>query len=273
MTINFKFKNILIGKQDPKYTRVANSQKCIRVGGKHNDLNVVGTDSYHHTFFEMLGNWSFGDYFKKEACGMEWELLTKVYKIPPERLYVTFFKGDGRLNLPADIECKEIWRSLGVPENRIIGFGLKENFWEMGATGPCGGCSEIHIDHLPSFNELNRATDVNQDKSDLTEIWNIVFIEYFRNADGTITKLPKKHVDTGMGFERLVAFLQGKQSNYDSDLFTPIFDSIHKTTRVTKYSGSFIGANSEIDTAYRIIADHSRMAAIALADGMFPEQK
>lgn len=262
-----------MGNQDAKFKRVANSQKCIRVGGKHNDLSIVGTDSYHHTFFEMLGNWSFqGDYFKKEACDMAWKLLTKVYKIPPERLYVTFFKGDEKLGLAPDYECREIWREIGVADNRIIGFGVNENFWEMGSMGPCGGCSEIHIDHLPSFANLNRAIDVNKDKSDLTELWNIVFIEHFRHADGSIEKLPERHIDTGMGFERLVAFLQNKSSNYDSDIFMPILDQIEKSTGLPKYSGAFEGALFEKDTAYRIIADHSRMVAVSLADGMFPEQ-
>lgn len=203
---------------------------------------------------------------------MAWELLTKVYKIPPERLYVTYFHGDPKMNLPADEECREVWRSIGVTDERIVGFGMKENFWEMGSTGPCGGCSEIHIDHLPSYRDVNRAIDVNADKSDLTEIWNIVFIEYFRNPDGTVKMLPKKHVDTGMGFERLVAFLQGKDSNYDSDLFTPIFDKIQRTTGAPAYSGAFNGSSYEIDTAYRVLADHSRMVAVSLADGMFPEQ-
>lgn len=220
----------------------------------------------------MLGNWSFGDYFKKEACEMAWKLLTEVYKIPPERLYVTFFKGDESLGLAPDYECKDIWMQIGVSEDRIIGFGTRENFWEMGASGPCGGCSEIHVDHLPSFRTLNRSADVNQDKSDLTELWNIVFVEHFRQANGSIETLPERHIDTGMGFERLAAFLQNKSSNYDSDLFTPIFDAIHKVTDVPKYSGSFAG-NCNRDTAYRVIADHSRMVAISLADGMFPETK
>lgn len=263
----------MLGNQEAKYKRVANSQKCIRVGGKHNDLSIVGTDSYHHTFFEMLGNWSFGDYFKKEACEMAWTLLTQVYKIPPERLYVTYFKGDAKMGLTSDEECKDIWRQIGVKPDRIIGFGSKENFWEMGVTGPCGGCSEIHVDHLPSFASANRGCDVNQDKMDLTELWNIVFIEHFRHADGSIEKLPEYGIDTGMGFERLVAFLQNKTSNYDSDLFMPIFQRIQKVTCAPEYSGSFAGVNYERDTAYRILADHSRMVAIALADGMFPEQK
>lgn len=204
---------------------------------------------------------------------MAWKLLTDIYRIPPERLYVTYFHGDKQMGLAPDSECKDIWRSIGVSEERLIGFGAKENFWEMGASGPCGGCSEIHVDHLPSFSDLNRAKHVNQDRSDLTELWNIVFIEHFRHADGSITKLPQRHIDTGMGFERLTAFLQNKSSNYDTDLFIPIFERIQELTGAPKYSGMFDGANFELDTAYRIIADHSRMIAVSLADGMFPEQK
>lgn len=201
---------------------------------------------------------------------MAWNLLTKVYQIPPARIYVTYFKGDNQLNLLPDLECKEIWREIGVNDSRIIGFGARENFWEMGSTGPCGGCTEIHIDHLPSFNSVDRSKDVNQDLSNLTELWNLVFIEYFRNSDGIVTKLPEKHVDTGMGFERLVAFLQNKKSNYDTDLFTPIFDTIQKTSK-TNYTGSF--SNYNLDTAYRIFADHIRMVTVSLADGIFPEEK
>lgn len=202
---------------------------------------------------------------------MAWTLLTKVYKIPPARIYVSYFNGDENLNLPADLECKEIWREIGVREDRIIGFGTRENFWEMGASGPCGGCTEIHIDLAPTFESKNRAKDVNGDFPDLIELWNLVFIEYFRHSDGSITKLPEKHVDTGMGFERLVAFLQNKNSNYDTDLFTPIFKRIAKETGVPDYTGNFNGFN--IDTAYRIVADHSRMTTVSLADGMFPEEK
>ncbi|KAG5676693.1 hypothetical protein PVAND_006509 [Polypedilum vanderplanki] len=267
-----QFKNIFLGNQQPKYTRVANTQKCIRVGGKHNDLSVVGTDGYHHTFFEMLGNWSFGDYFKKEACEMAWNLLTKVYEIPPERLYVTYFKGDQTLGLKPDIECRDIWLEIGVPINRIVACDAKDNFWEMGKTGPCGGCTEIHVDHLPSYRKVNRAKDVNKDKHDLTELWNIVFIENFRKSDGTIEHLQQKHVDTGMGFERLVAFLQDKRSNYDTDLFIPLFEKIQRITRKPPYLGSFSGDDFKRDMSYRVIADHSRMIAIALADGMFPEE-
>ena len=188
---------------------------------------------------------------------------------------MTYFKGDEKLQLLPDFECKEIWRSIGVRDDRIIGFGTKENFWEMGATGPCGGCTEIHIDHSPNFQSVNRAKDVNGDLSDLTELWNLVFIEYFRHSDASISKLPQQHVDTGMGFERLVAFLQGKNTNYDTDLFTPIFEAISQKSGAPAYSGEFSVNNSgySLDTAYRIIADHTRMVSICLADGMFPEQK
>lgn len=221
----------------------------------------------------MLGNWSFGDYFKRDACEMAWRLFTEVYAIPKERLYVTYFKGDKDMGLEADLECRDIWLELGVPNNRIVPFGAKENFWEMAKSGPCGGCTEIHIDHLPNYASENRAHDVNQDKSDLTELWNLVFIEHFRKPDGTIESLKEKHVDTGMGFERLVAFLQGKSSNYDTDLFMPIMKRIHEATRMPEYTGMFDGENKKRDTSYRVLADHSRMIAVSLADGMFPDQK
>ncbi|XP_070490768.1 alanine--tRNA ligase, mitochondrial [Chironomus tepperi] len=267
-----QFKNIFLGYQKPAYPKVANTQKCIRVGGKHNDLSIVGSDSYHHTFFEMLGNWSFGDYFKKEACEMAYKLLTEVYKISPDRLYVTYFSGDAENNLDPDLECRDIWLNIGVKKDRIIGFGMKDNFWEMGKSGPCGPCTEIHIDHLPTFDSVNRGYDVNMDKSDLTEIWNIVFIQNYRRNDGKIENLQEKFIDTGMGFERLVAFLQGKSSNYDSDLFMPLFKKIEKITHSAPYTGSFSGDDFKRDTSYRILADHSRMIAVCLADGMFPEQ-
>lgn len=178
--MSFQFKNIFLGKATPSCNTAANSQKCIRVGGKHNDLNIIGTDGYHHTFFEMLGNWSFGDYFKDKACRMAWDLLTNVYKIDSSRLYVTYFGGDATLGLKPDIECKEIWQSIGVPQNRILPFGINENFWEMGATGPCGTCTEIHIDHLPDSDPMQRSRFVNAGLPDLTELWNVVFIEYNR---------------------------------------------------------------------------------------------
>uniref|UniRef100_A0A182JF17 Alanine--tRNA ligase n=1 Tax=Anopheles atroparvus TaxID=41427 RepID=A0A182JF17_ANOAO len=271
-----QFKNVFLGAIDRPCSRAVNSQKCVRVGGKHNDLSVVGTDSYHHTFFEMLGNWSFGDYFKREACQMAWDLLTNVYRIDAGRVYVTYFGGDARLNLPADDECREIWLSLGIPRDRILPFGARDNFWEMGSSGPCGPCTEIHLDLSDKYGHTEaRRQFVNAGVPDLTEIWNIVFIQYNRShVDGSISNLPQYHVDTGMGLERLVAHLQGKMSNYDTDLFRPIFERIQKASKKDPYSGCFANNDShyELDTAYRIVADHSRMITACLADGMFPSQ-
>ncbi|KAH8247984.1 hypothetical protein KR032_004467 [Drosophila birchii] len=267
-----QFKSVFLGTAAAPHKRVVNSQKCVRVGGKHNDLSVVGTDGYHHTFFEMLGNWSFGDYFKREACAMALELLRGPYNIDPARLYVTYFAGDKVLGIPADLECFEIWRSLGFPASRILPFGCKDNFWEMGATGPCGPCTEIHIDHRPDLGSVEqRAKLVNAGRSDLTELWNLVFIQYNRLADGSVSELPAHHVDTGMGFERLAALLQNKASNYDTDLFTPIFDGIQQVAKAPAYGGSFADGAS-LDTSYRILADHTRMVSACLADGMLPDQ-
>ncbi|EDW50562.1 alanine--tRNA ligase, mitochondrial [Drosophila sechellia] len=270
-----QFKSVFLGTAAAPHKRVVNSQKCVRVGGKHNDLSVVGTDGYHHTFFEMLGNWSFGDYFKREACAMALELLRGPFNIDPGRLYVTYFAGDKVLGIPADLECFEIWRSLGFPASRILPFGCADNFWEMSATGPCGPCTEIHIDHRPDLGSVEqRAKLVNAGRSDLTELWNLVFIQYNRHADGSISQLPAHHVDTGMGFERLTAVLQNKSSNYDTDLFTPIFDGIQQAAKAPVYSGSFPdGGNAAVlDTSYRILADHARMVTACLADGMLPDQ-
>ncbi|XP_025831649.1 alanine--tRNA ligase, mitochondrial isoform X2 [Agrilus planipennis] len=266
-----QFKGILLGRQKPRYLKVANSQKCVRIGGKHNDLNVVGTDGYHHTFFEMLGNWSFGNYFKKEACELAWQLLTEVYKIDSRILYVTYFAGDKVLGLQPDYECKEIWKNIGVSEDRILPFGTGDNFWEMGTTGPCGPCTEIHVDMRGG---TNRAQFVNKGLSDLTELWNIVFIQFTRNSDNSIKPLPTNHVDTGMGLERLCALLQGKLSNYDTDLFSPIFVAIHKICKnIPPYSGKYGEADwNLLDTNYRILADHARMITACLADGVIPEQ-
>lgn len=260
-----QFKDIFLGNISHKYNRVANSQKCLRVSGKHNDLEDVGHDTYHHTMFEMLGNWSFGDYFKKEAIEWSWELLTKVFKIDPNNLYVTVFGGDIKDGLPKDIESYDIWKQY-VDESRILFGSKKDNFWEMGDTGPCGPCSEIHVDLRPNEDKkIVPGKDlVNSDNHLVIEIWNNVFIEYNRLADGSLVQLPSKHVDTGMGFERLCMVLQGKQSNYDTDVFQPIINEI------ANLSGIKYGFSSQTDVAMRVVADHLRAVSFAIADGQLP---
>jgi len=260
-----QFKDYFLGTAKPTSLRVADTQKCLRVSGKHNDLEEVGIDTYHHTFFEMLGNWSFGDYFKKEAILWAWELLTDWYKIDPENLYVTIFEGAPDESLEKDEEAAALWEEV-VPKERILLGNKKDNFWEMGAQGPCGPCSEIHID-LRSAEEKKKvpgASLVNQDHPEVIEIWNLVFISFNRKADGSLETLPQQHVDTGMGFERLCMVLQNKTATYDSDVFTPLIVEIETLTK------QHYGKKIEIDRAIRVIADHVRTVYFAIADGQLP---
>jgi alanyl-tRNA synthetase len=268
-----QFKPIFLGeeegyKSDGKiWSRAADTQRCIRVSGKHNDLEEVGHDTYHHTFFEMLGNWSFGDYFKKEAISWGWELLVDVWGLDPSRLYATVFGGDEEDGLPADEEAAELWSSqTTIPTEHILKFGKKDNFWEMGETGPCGPCSEVHIDLRPDEErtELEGAYLVNKDDPRVMEIWNLVFIQFNRLPGGELKQLPAQHVDTGMGFERICAVLQDKRSNYDTDVFQPLLNHIGKL------SGENYGKDKQIDIAMRVIADHIRAVSFAIADGASP---
>ncbi|MEQ8364238.1 MAG: alanine--tRNA ligase [Cyclobacteriaceae bacterium] len=260
-----QFKDYFLGNSTPKSKRITDTQKCLRVSGKHNDLEDVGFDTYHHTMFEMLGNWSFGDYFKKEAITWAWELLTEVYQLPKDRLYASVFGGDKEDNLPVDDEALEYWKPI-VGEDRIIYGTKKDNFWEMGDTGPCGPCSEIHIDLRPQ-EELDKVPGkdlVNMDHPQVVEIWNLVFIQFNRLSSGQLENLPDKHVDTGMGFERLCMAIQGKKSNYDTDVFTPLIDFIAKEAK-TEY-----GTDEKKDIAIRVIADHVRAVSFAISDGQLP---
>ena len=259
------FKEFFLGNSEPKSNRIADSQKCLRVSGKHNDLEEVGYDTYHHTLFEMLGNWSFGDYFKKEAIAWAWELLTEVYGIEKDILYVTVFEGNSEDGLKMDQEAYDIWKQY-ISEDRILMGNKKDNFWEMGEQGPCGPCSEIHVD-IRSAEEKAKVDGkslVNMDHPQVVEIWNLVFMQYNRKADKSLEVLPAKHIDTGMGFERLCMVLQDVQSNYDTDVFKPLIREIETI------SGKSYGSNQDIDIAIRVIADHVRAVAFSIADGQLP---
>ena len=261
-----QFKDYFLGNKKSPYPRVADTQKCLRVSGKHNDLEEVGVDTYHHTMFEMLGNWSFGDYFKKEAIAWSWELLTSVYKIPVDRLYVTIFEGDSKEGLPKDEEAEQEWKKV-IDADRILLGNKKDNFWEMGDTGPCGPCTEIHVDCRTDEERkhVDGKTLVNNDHPQVIEIWNNVFIQFNRLKDGSLQSLPDKHVDTGMGFERLVRVLQNKQSNYDTDIFT---GTIHQVEKLTGHTYDFSDSKQAI--AFRVLADHIRAISFTIADGQLP---
>ena len=261
-----QFKDYFLGNRQALYSRVADTQKCLRVSGKHNDLEEVGVDTYHHTMFEMLGNWSFGDYFKKEAIAWSWELLVDVFKLDKDRLYVTVFEGDAKENLPRDEEAINEWKKL-IAADRILMGNKKDNFWEMGDTGPCGPCTEIHVDcrRDEERKQVDGKTLVNNDHPQVIEIWNNVFIQFNRKKDGSLEPLPAKHVDTGMGFERLVRVIQGKSSNYDTDVFTgTISETSKKVNKVYK------GGDDKESIAFRVIADHIRAISFTIADGQLP---
>ncbi|MDQ3101824.1 MAG: alanine--tRNA ligase, partial [Bacteroidota bacterium] len=261
-----QFKDLFLGNRPAKFKRIADTQKCLRVSGKHNDLEEVGIDTYHHTMFEMLGNWSFGDYFKKEAIQWAWELLVDEYKIDTKHLYVTYFGGDEADKLPADEETRQLWLNY-LPADQILPFSRKDNFWEMGDTGPCGPCTEIHVDVRSKEEKAAMAGKdlVNNDHPQVIEIWNNVFMQFERKADGSLVTLPAQHVDTGMGFERLCMVLQGKKSNYDTDVFQPLIQAI-----ASRSSHKYTGSDQKSDIAMRVIADHIRAIAFAIADGQLP---
>ena len=260
-----QFKDIFLGNVPRKFPRAADSQKCLRVSGKHNDLEEVGKDTYHHTMFEMLGNWSFGDYFKADAIAYAWEFLTEVVKLDKDRLYATVFGGDEKDKTEADEEAKQLWMRF-LPEDRILYGNKKDNFWEMGDTGPCGPCSEIHIDlrDEEERQKINAVALINKDNPLVIEIWNLVFMQFNRLASGELVPLAAKHVDTGMGFERLCMAVQGKQSNYDTDVFQPLIQ------KLAQLSNKKYGEDHQTDIALRVVADHLRAVSFAIADGQLP---
>ena len=260
-----QFKDNFLGNSIIEFSRVADTQKCLRVSGKHNDLEEVGLDTYHHTMFEMLGNWSFGDYFKEEAIQWAWELLTKIYKIDKESLYITIFEGSKEDNTSLDQDALDIWSKI-VEKDKIIFGNKKDNFWEMGDVGPCGPCSEIHVDiRSEKDKSIIPGKDlVNKDHPEVIEIWNLVFIQFNRKSNGSLENLPSKHIDTGMGFERLCMVLQGVKSNYDTDVFSPLIKELENISNV-KYSYS-----SKTDIAFRVIVDHLRAVVFSIADGQLP---
>ena len=265
------FKDIFLGNAPVKFPRIADTQKCLRVSGKHNDLEEVGVDTYHHTMFEMLGNWSFGDYFKKEAIEWSWELLAGVYRIDTDRIYVTVFEGSAEENIPFDQEAYNNWKRF-ISEDRILRGNKKDNFWEMGDTGPCGPCSEIHVDVRDDKEQkkIDGKTLVNAGHPQVIEIWNNVFMEFNRKADGSLIKLPAQHVDTGMGFERLCMVLQGKKSNYDTDVFQPIINKIEDISGLRYRADAPSKSEDVINIAMRVIADHIRAISFSVADGQLP---
>jgi alanyl-tRNA synthetase len=260
-----QFKNIFLGNEKPKNKRIANTQKCLRVSGKHNDLEEVGIDKYHHTMFEMLGNWSFGDYFKRDAIVWAWDILVNHYKLDQDRLFITVFEGHKEDNLYRDEEAVNIWKEI-IDESKIIDGSKKDNFWEMGDSGPCGPCSEIHID-LRSEEEIKKTPTknlINKDHPEVIEIWNLVFIEFNRKKDGSLESLPNKHVDTGMGLERLAMAIKGLKSTYDTDLFSKIIQSLEEISKLN------YGDNEKVDIAFRVISDHIRAIVFTISDGAIP---